>query len=773
VSLPWYEPIRFYHVISGGHYGWQAPQRGQFWRWPPYFPDVVAPVASFGRGSPTGVVCYRQTQFPARYRGGIFLLDWTFGRVYFVTLKRSGSTYTAQKEIFLEAVGENGFAPTAVAIHPRTGDLFISIGGRGTRGAVYRIRYPKGKKSHREANRAAGDLKPRTLDWRPELAESLIEKARSEDALTRRNALAALKRHSGHFKNTAILEAIRASWDHPDRYVRMTCADLIASLPDRDCRALTRSIQTPRQAVTFFLGCREDRERASWTTQITATKTHDRESRLGGVRLMQISLGDLMSARKKGTVWEGYSARLPGSTQAGRTNILAALRAAFPSEDHDLDREITRTLALLEDDDPVTRAGVADRLTSRSDPVDDFHYLIVLACLKGKRSEAVTARTAAALLDLDRKLTARHYNRDLHWPLRLAETFDELARKDPGLHAAILTHADFGRPAHAVFARADGFDRRRAAQVFLARAKKDPDYQWTPALIDIVGTLPAADVFPVLRGLWERGGLEGSILKVLARKPQAQDRDKFLAGLNSAQTAVVRRCLEALATLPPRNDGPTLLSLIQALRRLSDGKDEKLLADQLVRYLQKLTGQVRLVGKDGWTDWLRKAHPSLAGRLGADDGVDVAAWDSRLARLDWSAGEASRGQKIFLKASCAACHSGTQALGPDLSGVAGRFSRRDLFTAILQPSKDVSPRYRTTQVTTADGKSYQGIVIYEAVDSLILQTGAASTIRIVNKHIAERRVTAASLMPAGLIDRLTDMEIADLYAYLKGLGAKK
>jgi putative heme-binding domain-containing protein len=103
--------------------------------------------------------------------------------------------------------------------------------------------------------------------------------------------------------------------------------------------------------------------------------------------------------------------------------------------------------------------------------------------------------------------------------------------------------------------------------------------------------------------------------------------------------------------------------------------------------------------------------------------------------------------------------------------VAGRFSRDDLFTAILQPSKDVSPRYRTTQITTADGKTYQGLIIYQAVDSLILQTGPAAPIRITNRQIVDKRVTQTSLMPAGLIDKLTDREIADLYAYLKSLRA--
>jgi glucose/arabinose dehydrogenase len=57
VSLPWYEPTRFYHVPDGGHHGWLSPQRANFWRLPSYFPDVTPPVATLGRGSPTGCVC--------------------------------------------------------------------------------------------------------------------------------------------------------------------------------------------------------------------------------------------------------------------------------------------------------------------------------------------------------------------------------------------------------------------------------------------------------------------------------------------------------------------------------------------------------------------------------------------------------------------------------------------------------------------------------------------------------------------------------------------
>src|SRR5262245_4367543 len=147
VGLPWYEGCRFYHVIPGGHYGWQAPQRGQFWRMPPYFPDVVAPIVDLGRGSPTGVVCYRHRQFPEKYRNGFFLGEWTFGRIWFVPMTSDGRpTYGEKPEPFLQTTGDQGFAPVAMRVHPQTGDLYVAIGGRGTRGAVYRIRDTAGMK---------------------------------------------------------------------------------------------------------------------------------------------------------------------------------------------------------------------------------------------------------------------------------------------------------------------------------------------------------------------------------------------------------------------------------------------------------------------------------------------------------------------------------------------------------------------------------------------------------------------------------------------------
>jgi putative membrane-bound dehydrogenase-like protein len=772
VSLPWYEATRFYHVMPGGHYGWQAPQRAETWRMPPYFCDIVGPIANLGRGSPTGVVCYRHTQFPAAYQGGFFLLDWTFGRVYFVSLQRAGATYTARKQIFLESIGDNGFAPTDAVVHPATGDLYISIGGRGTRGAVYRVRYPGGLKQGTANGTSTTAIPHRSLQWRANTEETLLERASSDD-LVRRRALDYVYRHQAKLPRDQLLEIVRANWGHPDHDVRAATARLIASLTASEQRGLAGKL-TPVQEITRGLGsyATDPAGVVARAAMLIPDRTLPGEARLAAVRLIQLGFGDLMARSAKGMVWEGYSARCSKIDKDLAASALPALRSTFPAGAPDLDREISRTLAMAEDDAPDLLPRVIGLIDPSSDPLSDIHYLIVFARLRGPRTPALTRAVADGLLRLDQKLTERHMNRDRNWRLRMGELYAELARKDPQLHEAVLASPDFGRPDHTLFALSPGFDRNRAAEVFLARARRDENYPWSAGLVTLIGALPEERSLPVLRGIWGKVGVDEAILLVLARHPHAIDRGKFLDGLNSPQLATVRICLRALDQLPANSDRLEILALVRAQRRQTDGRQEKELGAEIAERLRRLTHEDLGTDKEAWADWFSKKYPDLASQLGNADGVDSAGWSKRLAQVDWSGGEAERGHAVYVRATCASCHSGPQTLGPDLHGVGSRFSRADLFTAILQPSKDVSPRYRTLLVATADGKVYQGLVVYEAVDSLLLQTGAATTVRIAVDQIVTRRFTPTSLMPAGLLDKLADSDIANLYAYLRSLGSE-
>jgi putative heme-binding domain-containing protein len=487
---------------------------------------------------------------------------------------------------------------------------------------------------------------------------------------------------------------------------------------------------------------------------------------LAAVRVMQKALGDIGAAKARGTFWEGYTPRSANIEASLASSSRAALLRAYPSGDAEVDRELSRTLAMLETSDAWLLAKIASRLTVDSDPVEDIHYLIVLSRLPGRRTEAVRRQVVAALLNLDKKVISRKLNRDTNWPLRIQELHRELSTKDDRLNSVLLTSPDFGRADHAIFTECPKFDRRLAAESFLKRAKDD--FTWTPALVRLLGELPDEQSVPLLRRLWEQGGLEDTILPLLASHPVPTDASKFLEGLASPRLATVVVCLDALDKLPTADNEALALGLIRALRNVPDGRENDKLRKRIVLSLRAATGEKVLgVEQREWTAWFVKKYPKHAGKLANDDGVDVEAWNRRAAKIDWSAGLAERGRAVFSRASCLACHSGAQALGPDLRGAAGRFSREDLFTAIVQPSKDVSPRYRTTLIGTAEGKTYQGIIIYEAVDSLIIQTGPDTTVRLTNPRVTERRILPTSLMPAGLLDKLADRDIADLYAYLK------
>ncbi|MCA9042279.1 MAG: hypothetical protein KDA65_18145, partial [Planctomycetaceae bacterium] len=134
VTLPWYRPIRLYHITRGIEAGWKS----KTWKEPSSYATMPYEVGSFGRGSPSGVVSYRHHTFPEKYHDALFILDWTYGRVHAISLKEQGSSYTSEPELFLSARGNFGFAPTDAEIGP-DGALYVSIGGRGTRGTIFRI----------------------------------------------------------------------------------------------------------------------------------------------------------------------------------------------------------------------------------------------------------------------------------------------------------------------------------------------------------------------------------------------------------------------------------------------------------------------------------------------------------------------------------------------------------------------------------------------------------------------------------------------------------
>ena len=133
-------------------------------------------------------------------------------------------------------------------------------------------------------------------------------------------------------------------------------------------------------------------------------------------------------------------------------------------------------------------------------------------------------------------------------------------------------------------------------------------------------------------------------------------------------------------------------------------------------------------------------------------------------------GDAERGQQVFAKALCAACHKHGelgQEAGPDLTDVAQRFGRNDLLDAILTPSKSISDQWASVEIVTRGKKMVAGVIVSEDANTVVVQPVGAKPVSVPVKDIESRKAATVSPMPEGLLNALTLREISDLLAFLE------
>ncbi|MDB5296560.1 MAG: putative heme-binding protein [Phycisphaerales bacterium] len=157
-NTSWYRPTRINHVISGAEYGW----RNGAGKWPAWYEDSFGSVHDVGPGSPTGVTFGYGAKFPPKYQEALFACDWSWGKLYAVTLEPSGSTYTATREEF---VSGSPLPLTDIVVRPQDGAMYFTIGGRKAQSGLYRITYTGAEPTAAAAHAAGG---PRDVQLRAE-----------------------------------------------------------------------------------------------------------------------------------------------------------------------------------------------------------------------------------------------------------------------------------------------------------------------------------------------------------------------------------------------------------------------------------------------------------------------------------------------------------------------------------------------------------------------------------------------------------------------------
>ncbi len=129
-------------------------------------------------------------------------------------------------------------------------------------------------------------------------------------------------------------------------------------------------------------------------------------------------------------------------------------------------------------------------------------------------------------------------------------------------------------------------------------------------------------------------------------------------------------------------------------------------------------------------------------------------------------GDISHGRLVFAR-TCSTCHTlfgQGGKIGPDLTG-SNRNNLDYVLENVLDPSAAVARDYQMSIIVTADGRIINGIIGRTAGGVVQVQT-ANEKLVLDEDDIEETTLSPSSMMPDGLLEKITTDEFRDLVKYL-------
>jgi putative membrane-bound dehydrogenase-like protein len=259
---------------------------------------------------------------------------------------------------------------------------------------------------------------------------------------------------------------------------------------------------------------------------------------------------------------------------------------------------------------------------------------------------------------------------------------------------------------------------------------------------------PAASAAPELLSPQTPPEVQLAMVRALSPHTRPEVADLLLAAWGGYSPAVRREVVEALFARADRL--PRLLAAIEE-KKVQSNQLEPLRVEQLRKH----------------PDRKLRAHALrvLTGQEAPERQKVVTAYR---AALDLKA-DADRGKAVFKK-NCAVCHrlenEGFE-VGPDLVSTLRNKSREQLLNDILDPSREVDPRYLNYQIVTKKGLTFSGLIAADTASSVTLRRGEKAEDTILRDQIDEIQATGKSVMPEGLETQLSKQDVVDLIAYLQ------
>lgn len=135
-----------------------------------------------------------------------------------------------------------------------------------------------------------------------------------------------------------------------------------------------------------------------------------------------------------------------------------------------------------------------------------------------------------------------------------------------------------------------------------------------------------------------------------------------------------------------------------------------------------------------------------------------------------------RGQELYIAVKCGSCHTMKGeggSVGPDLTQLGTRFSKRDMLEAIIEPSEVISDQYESKVFNMKDGTSVLGRLMSENEKAFVISQNPYAphvTKELAKKDVQDIKRSEVSIMPPGTLNTMSPDEVKDIMAYLMSGG---
>jgi putative membrane-bound dehydrogenase-like protein len=755
--------VRICWILEGGNYGWfgmpeniRNPDGGfdPIHHWRADQPGFVPYVLITGFGSPSGMTFYEGDAFGPKYQNQIIHCDPGPREVRCYSPQRlSGVGYKASQENIVTS-SDNYFRPIDPCVAP-DGAIYLTdwydggVGGHAyndpTRGRIYRIT-PSGKKLARKEKPG-----PYTND-----ADALVALASPNHATTflaRERLLA-----SGEKAIPELAKLVAGN----DRNLKARALWLLDRIGGKGRAFIERELGSPDPAFRA-LAVRIFRRHADETLEKILPLSADSDGEVFKEVLLAISQSKKPAAT---TALVKLFDRYDGNDRY----LLEALGIAARGREAEVFREVVEKPS-----SPISPRLV--NLVRVLKPQDATKYLaskLVSPDLSAESAQAlIAALTAVASPEAGRSalelLADKKSSLDVK-TLALAAIRKNIGgtwsalKDDPNLvgtlQQTVINFKDLSGDALAI-----------ASEVGITEM-----YAYFGPLLQDNANATKAETLMALEAV-ARNNIElhsGRVSRLILRSPDVDIRDAAIRTMVSMRQP---KSLTWLLTEPELlKDGPDYVEtrgkLLDQLMLSSDGPVLLLRLIDTKKLDKALSDRAIAAAVE---------HPDVNVRLLYEKFIPP---DQRPKTLGQSftsdqilalAGDAGRGEGVFLRSGAAACNKchrvrgkGTD-IGPELSQIGRKYERKALLETIMNPSAGIAPEYVPYVVETEQGKVYAGFLQDQNDDRVVLKTVEGTSLQIPRQQIVALVKQEKSLMPELVLKSVTAQDAADLLAFLMTL----